>query len=302
MVLQPDGAIVAAGRSSGNFALARYTTNGALDSSFGSGGLVTTDLGSAEVVRAMALQSDGKLVVAGGSGNDFALARYNPGGSLDTGFGTNGSVKTDFGGGIDMARGLVLQPDGKIVAVGRTQLGSVVAFAIARYNPSGSLDTTFGTNGMVTTDVNGGAFAAVVQTDGELVVDGAAGQVSADFALVGYNPDGSLDSGFGNGGIVTTDFGTTSDEAFAITLDAEGRIIAAGHAGPSTGSSAFAMARYNDRGRLTRNFGTDGKVTTSITSGDDEVRAVTIQPDGKIVLAGRDGSPDFTLTRYGGDA
>src|SRR5262249_53663986 len=133
IALQSDGTILAVGRSGTDVALARYMPDGSLDATFGSGGRVVTNLGSTDVARAVAVQSDGKIVIAGASGGDFALVRYTTDGSLDTSFGAGGTVLTDFGGGTDLARGLVLQPDGKIVAVGRTQLGSTVQFAVARY-------------------------------------------------------------------------------------------------------------------------------------------------------------------------
>ena len=297
VALQSDGKIVAAGRSNANLALARYNDDGSLDASFGTGGLVTTDLGSSEVIRAIVIQPDGKIVVAGATGADMVLARYDTAGALDPGFGTGGIVKTDFNGGTDLARGLVLQDDGKIVAVGRTQLGTMVGFAIARYNPDGSLDAAYGSGGKVVTNLNGGAFDAVVQPDGRMIVVGAAGQTAVDFAVVRYNPDGSLHKAFGTDGVVTTDFGTALDEGFAVALDSEGRIIVAGHA-----SNDFALARYNQRGALTPNFGTDGKVITDVSpGGDDEARDVLLQPDGKIVTVGRSGAPDYTVVRYLGN-
>jgi uncharacterized delta-60 repeat protein len=297
IALETDGKIVAAGRTGTNIAVARYNPDGSLDPTFGAGGKVVTDLGSTEVARSVAIQPDGKLLVAGQTGGDFAVVRYNADGSLDTGFGSSGVVRTDFGGGTDLARTVLVQPDGKIVVAGRTQLGSTVQFALARYNADGSLDPTFGTGGLVTTNLNGAAFAAVMEGD-DLVVVGTAGQAVVDFAVVRYLPDGSLDPGFGSGGIVTTDFGTASDEAFAVALDGEGRIVVAGHAGFS-----FALARYNEHGTLTRNFGTDGRVVTDITPGDDEARGVVIQPDGRIVAAGRsNNNADFAIARYIGDA
>jgi uncharacterized delta-60 repeat protein len=296
IALEPDGRIVAAGRTGTNLAVARYNADGSLDPTFGVGGKVVTDLGSTEVARSVAIQPDGKIVVAGQTGGDFAVVRYNADGSLDTSFGSGGVVRTDFGGGTDLARTVLVEPDGKIVVAGRTQLGSTVQFAVARYNADGSPDPTFGTDGLVTTNLNGAAFAAVMEGD-DLVVVGTAGQAVVDFAVVRYLPDGSLDPGFGSGGIVTTDFGTSSDEAFAVALDTEGRIVVAGHAGFS-----FALARYNEHGTLTRNFGTDGRVVTDITPGDDEARGVVVQPDGAIVAAGRsDTNADFAIARYLGN-
>ena len=159
VALQEDGKIVAAGGACGldcefgAFALARYNPDGSLDATFGTGGTVTTAVGTAyNVARAIALQGDGKIVAAGSAANSFfALARYNPDGSLDATFGMGGKVTMAVGyyAG-DPANAVVLQRDGKIVAGGYAFNGDNVSnFALARYNPDGRLDTTFGTGGIV---------------------------------------------------------------------------------------------------------------------------------------------------------
>src|SRR6266536_6168109 len=146
---------------------------GALDPSFGTGGQVTTDFGGFDSAQAVAVQSDGKILAAGSSGGgDFALARYNADGTLDSTFGSGGKLTTDFGG-FDVALGVALQADGKIVAVGGGGSGS--DFALARYNADGSLDASFGSGGMVTTDFGGfeAATAVAIQGDGKIVVTGS---------------------------------------------------------------------------------------------------------------------------------
>jgi uncharacterized delta-60 repeat protein len=198
---------------------------------------------NSDYARALVQQADGKLVAAGrtdtATGTDFGLARYNPDGTLDASFGAGGVVTTDIGGGDDFAHALAVQADGKLVAAGvaPTQTGS--SFALVRYNPDGTLDASFGTGGMVTTDFNGGANALIVQVDGRLV---AAGQAGEDFGLARYHPNGTLDSTFGTGGTVTTDFAGSSDAAFALAVQADGKLVAAGGTG-----SAFALARYRTR-------------------------------------------------------
>src|SRR5262249_24482946 len=138
-----------------------YNSDGSLDSTFGTGGLVTTDYsGGNDVAQALVIQADGKLVAAGYDTNgtqNFALARYNSDGSLDSTFGGTGKVTTDFSLGNDVAKVLAIQSDGKFVAAGFTtpRFSSVPKFALARYNADGSLDTGFGTNGTVTTVVAG---------------------------------------------------------------------------------------------------------------------------------------------------
>ena len=168
-------------------------TPGTLDTSFGTGGTVTTAFDGEALAGALCWTADGKLVVAGPSdtqlGQDSGLVRYNPDGSLDTSFGTDGTMTTAIGP-FAGANALVLQPDGKLVAVGFSHNGSTseAEFALARYNPDGSLDTSFGTDGTVTTAIGqfAGAIALVLQPDGKLVVAGFTNNGSlstADFAL-----------------------------------------------------------------------------------------------------------------------
>jgi len=256
LVVQPDGKLVAAGFSSTNissdFALARYNGDGTLDTSFGTGGTVITDLaGSLDQANALVVQPDGKLVAAGFTstniGSDFALARYNRDGSLDTGFGTGGMVTTDFAGAVDQAHGLVVQ-DGRLVAAGSTFTEFTADFALARYNRDGTLDTSFGTGGMVTTDFAGGLDQAnaLVVRGGRLVAAGFTTAVGFDLALARYNRDGTLDTGFGTGGMVTTDFAGSFDQANALAWQANS-VVAAGVA--FTGSATdFALARYRMSG------------------------------------------------------
>jgi len=296
LLAQPDGKLVAAGRVSTadgtttEFGLVRYNRDGSLDRSFGTGGKVSTDLGENDVVNALVLQPDGKLVAAGSSlASDravFALARYNRNGTLDTSFGTGGKVITDFTGD-DQAYALVLQADGKLVAA-----GGPFDFKLARYNRNGTLDTSFGTGGKVITDFDGGvdrAGALVVQ-DGMVV---AAGSTTTGFALARYHRDGTLDTSFGTGGKVITD-GT--GEAHALIAQGN-KLIAAGTGGD------FVLARYHRNGALDRSFGTGGKVTTDFGTTFEEANSLVLQADGKLVAAGSAfldtgmGS-EFALARY----
>ena len=199
--MQKDGKIVVAGSSnaggSNDFALARYTKSGVLDASFGTGGKVLSDLGSAsnDQAYAVAVQKDGKIVVAGysdaGGSNDFALVRYTKGGVLDASFGTGGKVLSDLGSASDDgANAVAVQKDGKIVVAGSSDAGGSYDFALARYTKGGALDASFGTGGKVLTDLGGSndeGSAVAVQKDGKIVVAGysnAGG--SDDFALARY--------------------------------------------------------------------------------------------------------------------
>jgi len=289
----------------GAFALARYNPDGTLDTSFGIGGRVTTDFPGGGDANALAVQADGKLVAAGATGGDFALARYNPDGSLDTSFGTGGTVTTDFAGSVDIANALIVQADGRLVAAGSTEF-TAVDFALARYNPDGSLDTSFGTGGQVVTDVDGTdrAYALALQ-GGKLVAGGlsvsATAGTNGDFGLVRYNADGSLDAGFGSGGRVTTDFaraGGSFAEVRGLVVQGS-RLVAAGHVGPSFD---FGLARYKADGTLDRSFGSGGKVTTDFAGQTDGAFALAAQADGRLLAAGfmlsEFGEMDFALARY----
>ncbi|MER7466539.1 calcium-binding protein [Streptomyces sp. NPDC097981] len=313
VVVQTDGKIIAVGGSDtglgSDFALARYNTNGSLDTTFGTGGKVTTDFGGTDAAFGVVVQPNGKIVTAGysdagGTASDFALARYNTDGSLDTTFGTGGKVTTDFGTGRnDVANGVALQTNGKIVAVGSSALGTANDFALARYNTNGSLDTAFGTGGKVITDFGGDgdiASAVALQTNGQIVAAGLSNSSGTfDFALARYNTNGSLDPTFGTGGTVTTSFGGTNNWAFGVKVQSDGKIVAAGFSN-SSGSFDFALARYNTNGSLDPTFGTGGTVTTDF-GGFDIAFGVAVQTNGQIVVAGYSdsgGTFDFALARY----
>ncbi|HEU5064712.1 MAG TPA: PASTA domain-containing protein [Gaiellaceae bacterium] len=211
-------------------------------------------------------------------------------GALDPSFGTGGKVTTALGPTDAEAYGLALQPDGKLVAAGYASNGSNNDFALARYSPNGSLDTSFGSGGKVTTSFgpssHDGANALVRQPDGKLVAAGYTSDGSGyDFALARYNADGSLDTSFGSGGKVTTPIGSGHDLAFALVLQPDGKLVAAGDS--SNGSDRdFALARYSPNGSLDTSFGSGGKVTTWIGSGNDSAYALAVQPDGKLVAGG----------------
>ncbi|WP_240528515.1 calcium-binding protein [Streptomyces humi] len=313
VAVQPDGKIVSVGSAAddsvpeSDFAVTRHNPDGTLDTGFGGDGKVTTpvnnmiadgDLQWSEA-HAVALQPDGKIVVAGGSWRGyenccwFTVVRYNADGTLDTGFGDgDGRVFTDFGTP-EEAADVAVQPDGKIVAAG--YVGGRAA--VARYNPDGSPDTGFSGDGMVTTNPagstpqeGGDARALLLQPDGRIVVAGEVGTTRFDFALIRYNPDGSLDTGFGNGGIQRTDFGDY-DSAEALALQPDGKIVAAGG-----GGGGFALARYNPDGTLDPGFDGNGLVVTRGGAAQD----VRLQSDGRIVVAGS-GSGGFNVLRYNPD-
>ena len=263
------------------------------------------------------IQPDGKIVLAGGAGDgaDFAVARFNTDGSFDTTFGTGGKVTTDFSGSTYVAGyGVARTPDGKIVVAGIKEFvgtGFDYDFAVARYNDDGSLDTSFGAGGKVTTDfaaTDDIPYTVAVQSDGKIVVAGITDPGNAaNFGLVRYNVDGSLDATFGTGGKVSTDFGANLEPGNGVTIQADGKIIVAGFTVVGSSNADFALARYNSDGSLDISFGTGGKVTTGFGSNSEVAISVVTQPDGKIVVTGSTASgvagtgADFATVRYNSD-
>jgi uncharacterized delta-60 repeat protein/RHS repeat-associated protein len=260
VLILEDDSIIVAGSSDGQFVLLHYGSDGVRDTSFGGatdGIVITTFGGSASDAYALAFDSWGGILAAGSAehdatARDFALARYNTDGTLDAGFGNNGIAGADFDGNSDEARAIAVQSDGAIVVAGYTYNAFQDDSALVRFTPEGYLDRSFGQDGFVTTDFNGGsdrATGVVVQSDGRIIAAGWAQDTSAidHFALARYNPDGSLDSAtFGTDGKVVTDFsdlGFDSEDAHGIALDPDGNYVVAGTAYQSTFSS-FAVARY----------------------------------------------------------
>lgn len=325
VAIQPDGKIIVVGYSYSplfrgrDFAVVRYNPDGTLDPTFGGGGAVLTDFGGIDEANAVALQLDGKIVVAGstteaGIPKYFALARYEPGGQLDLSFGYGGQFvfdgflsDTNLGG----ATGVALQRDGNIVVVGpvRRDPGYVNrnSFGLLRLTAGGAPDTTFGNGGHVTTafgEAGDGALAVAIQADGKIV---AAGYTIPDnssdeqFGLARYNPDGSLDTSFSDDGKVSTAVGGAGDDVYALAIQADGKIVAAGLSYTPTQAQRFGVARFNPSGTLDTSFSGDGKLTTNF-GGAEEARALAIQPDGKILVVGpaelNSGSRFFVLARY----
>lgn len=289
LIVLPTGKIVAVGSSwrpfSGDdFALVGYNADGSLDTSFGSGGKVATDMGqNFDDLAVGSFFASGKMVLVGSTNyslftdssskalgrpniygdGDFAVARFNLDGSLDNSFGAGGKVITDITGGEDMAVAAALQPDGKIIAAG-TRSSLSQDFALVRYNPDGTLDSSFGTGGKVYTDFGGHdiAFSLVLQPDGKIVATGVVDLSiifvtpafrpnvelpHAQFGLARYNSDGSLDSTFGAGGKITTDFFGTNGFAVGSVQQTDGKIVVVGSAYTSVIDSSFVLARYSLR-------------------------------------------------------
>ena len=312
IALQSDGGIVLVGGRT----LSRFTAAGAPDPTFGSGGEATVMFSGSifDQARGVAVQPDGRIVVAGHTRADFALERHLADGSMDLDFGTGGAVITDFTAGIDQGQAVLIQPDGKIVVAGHASSGPPVPanlFAVARYTASGNLDTGFGDGGKVTTRIAGGSDlgkAALLQPDGKIVVTGrvaVTGGDNPDFGVVRYTAAGAHDPDFGAEGIVRTDFGLDGwVEPTDLALQSDGMLVVIGQVLVGAGPNPFAMARFDSAGAVDTRFGAAGLVTTPFGPRDAVARAVAVQADDKIVVAGYtgDGTQDvFTIARYTAD-
>ncbi|HKV13110.1 MAG TPA: hypothetical protein VJ725_33520 [Thermoanaerobaculia bacterium] len=234
------------------------------------------------------------------SGFPFTLAHAAPG-DLDPTFGQGGIAVADLGG-FDDGEALAVQPDGKILVAGSASVPGAVAFGLARLNPDGSLDPSFGNGGKVFANLFGHSVSfedLALQPDGKIVVGGSVDlgtgtDYNYDFWLVRFNPDGSFDPGFGTGGLVTTDlFSRSFDQMMTLTVQDDGRILAAGGVRRTPSEDEhFTVVRYLPDGRLDPDFGVDGKAVTPVLEGDSLIFGIALQPDGKIVTTG------FALTEY----
>jgi len=331
VLVQPDGRILVAGGAFplftflGDFELVRYEANGALDGSFGAGGIVTTSFpGQGSYGFAMALQPDGKILVAGtdfvafssssSSNTDFAVARFNPDGSPDRTFGVDGKVTTDFDGFNDDAFSILVQPDGKLVAVGSAvNQASFSDFAAVRYTASGTVDSSFGVGGKVRTDFGtlgyDQARSAALQADGKIVAAGTTifdNGLSQPFALARYTAAGVLDSAFDGDGLKQIDFGSFMQTAYDVLVQPDGRIITAGYPNSESSDSDFLIARCTTDGALDTTFGIGGKVRTSFGNLNGGAYGIALQPDGRLVAVGFQATftavgVEYALARYLGD-
>ena len=275
VAVQQDGKIVAAGGGE-RVAVIRFRPDGRLDSGFGAGGKVVVPLASASMHVGVAVVASGNIL-AGGS----TLVRLTPDGRIDRTFGVRGEATNGF------AWTFAVQRDGMIVVAGQ----AAERFGVARYTANGRLDRRFGANGSATADFGSGKIdpatdyptAVLVQPDQKIVVVGTATECGmcdlAHFALARFTTAGRPDRGFGRGGIVETEFGHMYARAMDGAIQADGRIVAAGHWDDAAGA---ALARYLPDGRPDPAFGTNGRLRGI----DAALETVAIQGDGKILVAG----------------
>ena len=292
LAIQADGKILWAGLaysiSNDDFAVARYDTNGVPDNAFGTNGTVTNTIGaSTDQITKIEIQTDSKIVAAGYGGFGPikpALARYTADGALDPTFGTNGILTATISTGNAVFNDLKIQTDGKIVAGGYRDS----AFYLMRYTTAGVPDSSFGTDGAITTTIGTGsdemAYDIALQSDGKILLCGYSSSPSDYYGFIArYNTNGSLDSSFGANGVVTQTIATYTDiEYYGMSLQANGRIVVVGYA-----DSGIILARYNTNGTLDTGFGVDGIIIVPTTATYTYANDVKIQADGRIVVGGR---------------
>jgi uncharacterized delta-60 repeat protein len=298
LALQGDGGIVVVGSSSiletGRWIVARFTATGSPDDSFGSGGLVTTDVGGG-TATAVAIQGDGKIVVAGNGngGTDslaarFTVARYEPDGTPDMGFGAGGLVETDTGSLYEIASGVALEEDGKIVVAGHSYdvLGKPSRLTVVRYNGDGTLDPSFGPGGVVVTAMADGSVTpndVAIQPDGGILVAGRSFAANHPGIVARYLPSGVLDSSFGVMGVaVLGPYAPGSTLPNAIALTGEGTIVLGGGIG-----ARVAAFRLLANGSLDDTFGGgDGVADVDFFPESPFMGGMVLEPDGATVLVG----------------
>ncbi len=298
-ILQTDGKIIATGKSitgqNSDFSLVRILQNGQLDPEFGNGGKVLSNFGSNhEYSKAIIMQSDGKIVIGGYRGNswnyDFALIRYLQNGTVDVDFGINGLVTTDIIED-DYLYDIEILPDGKFLAVGFTEnISGQIDVAIVKYNNDGSIDTSFGINGLVITAIGTSSdygYTLSLQSDGKFIVSGYYKVTSTNHNVfvARYNSDGSLDLSFGTTGIVTFEVSTLKNEIYASEIQADGKIVLSGFTKVGNYFDVLVM-RIGSSGILDSSFGSGGIIIKSIGSYDDFGRSLIVQPNNKIVISG----------------
>lgn len=299
--IQTDGKILIAGRyfngRSWDFIIIRFNEDGSLDSSFSGKGYFTKDFfGKDDRCFSIDIQSDGKIVACGFAERfnwDFAVLRLNSDGKIDSTFGENGIKVINIGSYNDVAFSIKAQSDGKIIVCGWTYIFESWDFALVRLNSDGSLDNSFNTTGIVTTDYHhlyNTAHSVTIQSDGKYVAAGYTfkpGFPDSDIMLVRYNTDGSIDRTFGNNGIVLIDYDSADDFAWVIRTDKYDKLIIGGIVTETAQRLKYLfVTRLNSDGSTDISFCESGVFLYKFFGYDEEVRDLTIQPDGKIILAG----------------
>ena len=312
IALDSQGRIIVGGRATiggaGKFVVARYTSNGVLDTSFGTAGLTPTTIGDSASINSIALDSQGRIVAGGsdtiGGANEFALARYTSSGVLDASFGTAGVTTTLIGTSANI-NSIALDSQGRIVASGSATIDGANKFSLARYTSSGVLDTSFGTAGLTPTTIGTNAiiFSIAFDSQGRIIGGGFTEIGGAQqFSLARYTSTGLLDTSFGTSGFTTTLIGT-NDAILSIALDSQERIIAGGGATIGRVGTNFVLARYTSSGVLDSSFGTSGLITTTPDNVFGSTRSIAFDSQGRVIAGGLGNAisrpiNEFALVRY----
>ncbi|MEO8763563.1 MAG: T9SS type A sorting domain-containing protein [Ginsengibacter sp.] len=311
--IQIDGKIIVAGSSiessyhnSGFIALARYNTDGNLDTNFGVNGIVKSDFGTLEYGFSMAIQNNGKIVVAGLVDFVPIVIRFNDDGALDSSFNGNAIQHVDFGTQSTYITSVSVQSDYKIIVGGSTGNGSGAGFVLERFNLDGNIDSTFGQDGLQTTNFDASSYISTVtiQNDGKILAVGYTSDgMHTNFAISRYRTNGEPDDTFNGDGKQITDFGSSDDYAGSVAIQGDGKLVAMGSTTDGI-NSYVALARYNDDGSPDNSFDGDGILVDHLNEGDTHYTTTAIQSDGKIVSAGytwNGTNYDFAVVRYNQD-
>ncbi len=323
LAIQSDGKIVVVGsqyNSDTDIAVVRFNTDGSLDTGFGTNGITVINLGTSgtsdDLPVDVVLQSDGKIVIAVKKGDNsgrkiIAVVRLTTNGSLDTSFGTNGVATTSISANEDLAEGIAIDGNGKIIVAGTTDNGSDYDIFVVRFNTDGTLDTSFDNDGKVTKDISAGSDNAkdvIIQSDNKIIVAGSAYFSSAGktkVVVLKYKTDGSLDNGFDSDGIVSTSVSSGDAYSSAVTLDSDEKILVTGYCYNSSGYEDFFVLRYKSDGSLDTGFDADGIVETDLGGDLEEAYGITVASDGKIIVAGYtyqgSSGDDIAVVKYNTD-
>ncbi len=286
IAVQADGKIIVAGTANiengGDIALLRLNADGSVDTSYGTNGIVTTDLRGAEFGFGITLQNDGKLLLTGTANGDLILLRYLDNGILDNSFANSGVATIDLGGN-DVGKAVMVQTFGRII----TAAESDGRLAVSAFDIDGNPDTTFGTNGSTITNVGGwgGLADAILQNDDKIILAGT-GVLNGTQAIsvVRYLEDGNPDPNFGDSGLVLTNVTNTINQGAGVAIQDDGKILVNGNTIP--GNSDFLVVRYLSDGSLDPTFASGGKLLIGDDSNQTAGNNPVVQSDGGIVFAG----------------
>jgi uncharacterized delta-60 repeat protein len=313
MIILDNDDIILCGKTGTDITLVKYNSNGIIDTTFGSSGKVITTISTTDIYSNSIAVQNNKIILAGYIFTNsysrilFFIMRYTLNGIIDTTFGGGNGYVTHSFGGSNKNRGfnLFIQKDYKIIICGSTIVNSLNNLALLRLNPDGSLDASFGINGSVITDISTQEtfYSVVVQSDDKIIATGNSinTNYNNDFCLVRYLPNGSIDTSFGNNGIVLTDMNGNEDVVNCIALQSDNKIVISGTSYDRV-TRSIVLLRYTENGILDKTFGYRGIIKTSINNRDSYNYGLKIQTDEKILISGyylsSSTNNDFVVMRF----